>query len=91
MPSNVRASTYKEKKMPKKLDHLKLSQAENGGHTVEHIYTAPYDYPQEAHVFSPDQGHELVSHLAKHGGIKLDTGASAGTEEDVSAKEGAEL
>lgn len=90
MPSDVMASTPKQRKMPKVVEHISIAQAKNGGHTVRHHYTSTEHSPEE-HVFAVDQGHELVQHLAKHAGIKLDTEAHAGSEENVDKKEKAEL
>jgi len=90
MKSDVMAATPKARKMPKKIDHIEIHEADNGGHILRHIHTN-YDHPPEEHVFSPDQGHALVQHLMKHSNIALDTEAAAGTEENVDAKEKAQL
>jgi hypothetical protein len=90
MKSDVMASTPKSKKQAKILEHIRVSEAENGGHSVEHHFTS-YDHPPETHVFGSDEGHKLVAHLAKHAHIKLDKEAQAGTEENVSKKEKEQL
>lgn len=88
--SDVMASTPKAKKQAKVLEHIRVTEAENGGHTLEHHHTS-YDHPPEMHVFGADEGAKLVAHLAKHAHIKLDEKAAAGTEENESKKEKAEL
>lgn len=88
--SDVMASTPKSKKQAKVLEHIRISEAENGGHSVEHHFTS-YDHPPETHVFGAGDGHALVKHLAKHAHIKLDEKAQAGTEENEDKKEKAQL
>ncbi len=58
---------------PKELDHLRVSEAENGGHLIESHFTH-YEHPAEQHVFGPHEdgdakpmlpkGHPL-EHIAK--------------------------
>lgn len=92
MKSDVMAATPKQKKMPKKLDHIRITESENGGHSIEHHYTS-YDYPPEIHVFGKGESMAAHEHIAKHLNmpLKLDKEAAAGTEENVGAKEHAEL
>jgi hypothetical protein len=90
MKSDVMAATPKQKKQPKVLEHIRVSEAENGGHVLEHHHTS-YDHPPETHVFGADEGTKLVAHLAKHAHIKLDKEAAAGTEENESKKEKEQL
>ena len=52
----------------KKLDHLRISKAENGGHIIEHHFKEDgfrYHKP-EAHVFADDEGQAAHDHIAKH-------------------------
>jgi hypothetical protein len=88
--SDVMAATPKQRKAPKQLSHLELHEGENGGHVVHHVFTH-YDHPTEHHVFGASEGSKLVDHIVKHGNIKLDAEAAAGTEENVAAKEKAQL
>ena len=67
---NPRA-TEKPKAVPKELEHIRVSEAENGGHLMEHHFTS-YDHPAESHVFGPmtdkvalPKGHPL-QHIAEH-------------------------
>jgi len=62
-------------KMPKKeLEHIRVSEAENGGHIAEHHFTS-YEHAPEQHVFSAMEGKQpviegsLLHHVAKHMGI----------------------
>ena len=65
------------KKMPKELDHLRLTPAENGGVSVEHNFTH-YEHKPEMHVFAANQNAELMSHLKKHLGME-NVGRAKGT------------
>jgi hypothetical protein len=64
------------KKPAKELDHIRVAEAENGGHTAHHHFTAEYEHPPEGpHIFPAHgekvpvvEGH-LFHHLAKHLGI----------------------
>jgi hypothetical protein len=68
-----RATAEKPKTPPKELEHVRLSEAENGGHIAEHHFTS-YEHPPEQHVFSKaeegaqkpmlPEGH-VLHHLAK--------------------------
>jgi hypothetical protein len=61
----------KPMKPPKELEHLRVSEAENGGHMVEHHFTS-FEHPAEQNVFSPSEeevelpkGH-ILQHIAEH-------------------------
>lgn len=56
------------KKPAKVLDHLKIQEAENGGHTITHHFTS-YEHEPETHVFGKEQGEEAMMHIAKHANI----------------------
>jgi hypothetical protein len=57
-------------KLPaKELDHLRVREAENAGHVVEHHFTSGM-HESETHVFGPEQGAEALAHIAKHAHIK---------------------
>lgn len=61
----------------KKLDHIRVRKAKNGGHMVEHHYQnqgmGPY---QEPDVYAFGEGPEVVAHLNKHLGISENRAAS---------------
>ncbi len=72
-----------------KLEHLKLTPAENGGHIVEHVMThaeGPWHEP-ESHVFGADEGKKLVDHLVEHAKIKLAGEDEPNVAEAEAAKE----
>jgi hypothetical protein len=66
-----------------KVEHISITPAENGGHTVEHRmkpkpvhrmgrdagFGMEYKEP-EKHVFGKDEHGEMMEHIAKHLGIK---------------------
>lgn len=57
----------------KRLDHLRVSQGEDGGHVVEHHYAEDgmqYHKPK-SHVFGKDEGMDAIAHIAKHSNIKM--------------------
>lgn len=89
MKSDVTATTHKERKPAKVLSHIEIHEGENGGHVVKHSFTH-YEHAPEEHVFGKGQGPELLAHVAKHMNIPA-KGESAGSEENVSGKEGAEV
>lgn len=77
---------YREARTPaskgKRLHHLEVRQAENGGHVVTHhfhedglVYHKPVD-----HVFGEDEGDEALSHIAKHAKINV---SGRGEGEDI--------
>ena len=60
-------------KPKKELEHIRLSEAENGGHIAEHHFTS-YEHPAEQHVFGePEDGAvkpklpegHILHHIAK--------------------------
>ena len=58
----------KKPRSPKKLHHIEIHPAENKGHTVTHHFHSGdgnYHEPKE-HVFSEDEGHEMLAHVANH-------------------------
>jgi hypothetical protein len=63
----------KNKKPAKELDHIRVAEAENGGHTAYQHYTQEYDHPPEGpHIFPKHEGKvpviegHLFHHLAQH-------------------------
>lgn len=68
----AQAPTMKAPKMPKKeLSHIELRESENGGHVAEHHFTS-YEHKPETHVFGPEDGGELISHLRENLNIGTD-------------------
>jgi hypothetical protein len=65
------------KKMPKELEHIRLTPAENGGVSAEHHFTS-YEHKPEMHVFAAGQHKELMAHLQKHLGME-NPGRAKGT------------
>jgi hypothetical protein len=94
--SDVAATTFKEKKSPKVVSHIEIHPNMKGGHSVHVVHTHPHDHPNIVKEFEgPHEGIDLPSghilhHIAGHLGIPT-KGIAAGTEENVSEKEGAEL
>lgn len=60
------------------MHHMEIHPAENGGHTVMHHFKhkasksgAFRETPEpEHHVFGPNEGHEMLAHVANHLGVK---------------------
>jgi hypothetical protein len=88
--------------MAKKLHHIEIHPAENGGHTVQHHFhhemrrnrdshvgmtmSAP---EPEHHVFGPHEGHQMLAHVANH--LQIPESGPAETEPDGDEEsEGAE-
>ena len=90
MPSDVAATTHRTKKLPKVLEEIRMKKGKTGGVSLEHHHTH-FEHAPETHVFGVGDGQKLKEHLSKHMGINLDAQAAAGTEENVGAKEAAQL
>ena len=62
--------------MAKEIRSIEILPAENGGHTVTHHYkearregkngAMPSYVESEHHVFGPEEGHEMLAHVANH-------------------------
>jgi hypothetical protein len=52
----------------KELSHMRISEAENGGHLVEHHFESAHE--PEQHVFGAADGAKLLAHVAKHMNVK---------------------
>jgi len=67
---------YRESRTPhskgKVLDHLRVKEAEDGGHTVEHHYAEDgmVFHKPKVHVFGKDEGAEMMAHVSKHANVK---------------------
>jgi len=56
----------------KKLDHIRIHHADNGGHIVEHHYMSDggmYHEPEQ-HIFAEHEGDKMLMHVAKHMKVK---------------------
>jgi hypothetical protein len=77
---NMREATTAKVRKPKKvIDHIRVAEAENGGHTAYHHHTSEFEHPPEGpHIFPAHGGNvpvlegHLFHHLAKHLGIPHD-------------------
>jgi hypothetical protein len=66
---------YREARTPrsrgKKLDHIRIKESEDGGHTVEHYYAEDgmeFHKPKE-YSFAKDEVGDLMEHLRRHAGV----------------------
>lgn len=76
----------------KKIDHLRIHRADNGGHLIEHHFessSGPYQEPEQ-HVFAKDEGEKLMAHVAHHMGVEPSESAKEEAGESA-AKEKREL
>lgn len=57
------------KRGKKRLDHMRIHHADNGGHIVEHHFEmdgmGPMHEP-ETHIFAEHEGGKLLDHIAHH-------------------------
>jgi hypothetical protein len=89
MPSYGAAVTQaKGKKPPKVLESLRIKEAENGGHVIEHHFTS-YEHEPESHVFAASEGAAAMAHIAKHANIQHDSG-KATEEHEAKMAEGSD-
>lgn len=95
---NTRAEAMgKAKKPAKEIDHIRVAEAENGGHTAYHHHTAEYEHPPEGpHIFPAHkekvpviEGH-LFHHMAKHLNIPHEVVTEAKAEHETPEQEEAE-
>lgn len=55
----------------KKIDHLRVHHADNGGHIVEHHFQSEGMYHEpEQHIFAEHEGDKMLMHVAKHMKVK---------------------
>jgi hypothetical protein len=52
------------------IDHIRVYPSDNGGHVVEHHFEGPEYKAPEVHVFSKEQGQDVMGHIQKHAGVK---------------------
>ena len=96
MKSDVKATTHKERVPPKVVSHLEIHPNMEGGHNVEVHHTHRFEHPPVVKKFegphepvSLPAGH-ILAHVAKEMNIPT-SGEAAGSEENVSAKEAAQI
>jgi len=69
----IREAKSDGKMKKKELHHIEVEHSENGGHLVRHHFdnagSMTFHEP-ETHVFSEDQGEQMLEHLAKHLNVK---------------------
>ena len=88
--------------MAKKLHHIEIHPAENGGHTVQHHYKEEMSRSRDAHagmmmrhvepehhVFGPDEGHEMLAHVANHLNVPVE-GKKGREDEEMDDEDGDE-
>ena len=71
---DIRQPQERMKAMPKELEHIRLSEAENGGHVAMHHFKNFEHPPEGPHIFPKMAKHPVIKgsvfhHLAKHLGI----------------------
>ncbi|SRR6266566_6636063 len=66
--SHTAVSESTAKKLPKVLDHLRVSRTEDGGHKIEHHYTHPR-HKAEIYTFGKDEAERTIKHLLRHAGL----------------------
>jgi hypothetical protein len=74
-----------------KMEHMRISPSENGGHSIEHHYKSSMgksgaflSHPEpETHVFGAHEGAKMIKHIKEHLGLgaKPEEHAPAETEE----------
>jgi hypothetical protein len=82
MPSHGAVKEAMRKQPAKVLDHLRVREAENGGHIVEHHFTS-MEHEPEHHAFGEGEGKAMLAHVGKHMGVESEPG-----EHDIAAAEG---
>lgn len=77
----------------KEIRRIEIEPAENGGHTVTHHFKdmphhsskngigVSYTEP-EHHVFGPEQGHDMLAHIANHLHVPEQDAAGEGESEE---------
>lgn len=88
MGHKKKGSKAMKKESAQKLDHMRITPAENGGHTVEHHYKVTMKgdsgafmahHEPATHVFGKGEGKKMMAHLKEHLGIGA--AAAAGSQE----------
>jgi len=62
------AESTKSKKVPKVIDHLRISRSLEGGHVIEHHYTS-YQHEPKPYKFGKEEGGRAAAHIARHAGL----------------------
>lgn len=95
---NMRAAVMgKAKKGKKEIDHLRVAEAENGGHTAYHHFKSDFEHPPEGpHIFPAHgekvpvvEGH-LFHHMAQHLGIPHEVMGKEEPEEETTEESATE-
>jgi hypothetical protein len=80
--ADASASTFKERKPPKKLSHIEVHEAENGGHLIRHIHTDPFAHKPEEHVFGASESMKAHEHIAKTMSMPMTAPGAENSEEE---------
>jgi hypothetical protein len=76
-----------EKKAPKKISHVTVKHAANGGHIITHHHTHPMDHEDEQHTTKGDAA--MMAHMQQampdQNPPAADPNAAAGAPPDASA------
>jgi hypothetical protein len=87
--AELRSASNKERKIPKVMEHMRVTPAENGGAVVEHHFTS-YEHKPESHVFGPNDAADFTDHMLKHAGFEtggeIADKAAGGAEADSEMK-----
>ena len=65
----------------RKLSHLEVRKAKNGGHIVRHHF-ANFEHEPEEHTFGADEGEAMIAHVSKHMGVKAEAKEEAAEPEE---------
>jgi hypothetical protein len=77
----MKVASPKDEKPKQKFHHLEITPATNGGHIVEHH--TEYHEKMAQHVFSPEEGDEMLKHVAKATGVQSDAFAKPEAEDET--------
>jgi hypothetical protein len=86
MKEPVMASTS-SKPAKKKLDHIRVAPAKNGGFTVEHHYKNGMGAYHEPDIYAFGKGPEVTSHLNDHLGLSVSQNKKIASSSNANYKE----
>jgi hypothetical protein len=72
----------------KKLDHIRVAPAKNGGYTVEHHYKGGMGTYHQPDVYAFGKGPEVINHLNDHLGVKENRKIASSTSNNYKEKPG---
>lgn len=72
MPVQREAKTAR--RQGKRLDHLRVSKSENGGHIVEHHFKEDGMLYHKPASYTFDSGKDMLAHVAKYQGVESEDG-----------------